>query len=283
MRYFRHTLQHNNIDDNTDESIGHAFIPSEGKLNGVMGQVHCQALGTQSVVTAHMYACDGWIIPVNDPDTVDLVDDLWDRFVEKDFDLTTGAINLDTAGTDTISFDEPGRLNANRVAGLEALQQDKRWFRRRKLISFQSNARGFIDGTPDLYRPGDVFDVKVSRVMPPADEFAVAILGFGTPILNNVTTTHKSSPTETEWMQIKYMEVILEQAWMDLAGLTETGAETPWEEATALIADMLEPTVIEDIAGSFLNATSWDVFASLTWDLSVPGTRDFSNALTAAS
>lgn len=281
MRYFRHTLQHNVVGANTDSSIGHAVVPSEGRMNGVVGQVHCQTSAVQPFNSAMMYGCDGWMIPVDDPDTVDLIDDIWDRFVEKDFTLIAGSFDLDTAGTDTISFDEPGIGSADRLGGQETLQQSKRFFRRRKMITFQSNPKGFLDATPDVYLPGDVFRVS-SKGMPVVDRMSVAVVGFGSPAFASVTTTHKSSPTETEWLQIKYMEVILEQAWMDLAGLTEAGAETPYVEAIALIADMLEPTVIEDTVAAFKDATM-DVFCQLTWDLSVPGRRDLSRALTTAS
>lgn len=281
MRYFRHTLQGNVIPANTDESIGHAVVPSEGSLNGVSGKVVCQGSGQNSVHVVSLYACDGWMIPVEDPDTVDLIDDIWDRFVEKDFAITAGSFDIDTSGTDTISFDEPGHGNADRLAGIAALQQSQRWFRRRKMVSFPEHPRGFIDAAPDSYIPSDVFQVRSNKRYK-VDKMSVAVMGFGSPQMNTVTTSHDSSPTENEWIQIKYAELVLEQAWMSLAGLTEAGAETPYEEAVATIADMLEPTVIEDTAGMFHNHT-WDVFAQLTWDLSVPGRRDFSKALTAAS
>lgn len=281
MRYFRHTTQHNLIAHSTDESIGHAFVPDEGSLNGVRGKVICSAVLQNSVNIVSMYGCDGWMVPVDDPDTPDLVDDLWDRFVEKDFDIVAGSFDIGTGTDDTSTFNEPGVVNADRIGDLETLKQDQRWYRRRKMVSFAERPRGFLDGTPDTYIPTDVFNVS-SRDRFNADRQMVAILGFGSPTFNEMTATHKTSPTETEWIQIKYMEVILEQAWMDLAGLTEAGAETPYEEAVALIADMLEPTVIEDTAGAFHNH-SWDVFTQLTWDLSVPGRRDFSKALTGAS
>lgn len=279
MRYFRHQLQHNSIPSNQDEVIGHAILPSDCQLNGVQGQVHCQMAATVPFNRAVMYACDGWVIPVDDPDTVDVIDDIWDRFVEKDNPATS--FDLDTASADTISFDEPGTPNSDRIAGLGELDQSKRFFRRRKLMTFQSIPRGFIDATPDTYIPGDVFNVKVRRRMS-VDEFSIAMFGFGSPAFTSVTTTHPSSPTETQWLQLKYAEVVLEQAWMDIAGLTEAGAETPWEEATALIVDMLEPVILEDTAGAF-NNDDWDVFSQFTWDLSVPGRRNFSAALTAAS
>lgn len=281
MRYFRHTLTHILVGAATDDVIGHAIVPSESSMNGVQGQVHVQATAVSDVHRAHMYGCDGWLIPVDDPDTVDAIDDIWDRYVEKDGVLQSGAISLDTAGVDAVAFDEPGIPQADGIAGVESMSKSNRFFRRRKMISFQSNARGFLDGTPDVFLPGDVFDVRVKRKMT-ADTFSIVAMGLGGPGFTNVTTTRPSSPTETQWLQIKYMEVVLEQAWMDLVGLTEVGAETPYEEATALIADMLEPTIVEDTAAAFSN-TPYEVFSQFTWDLTVPGRRDMSKALTGAS
>lgn len=283
MRYFRHTLQHNSVAINTDESISHAAIPSEGALNSVRGQVHCQTELALSTDDAVLYGCDGWMIPVTNPDTQDLIDDIWDRFVEKDFSLVAGAFDLGTGvgDEDTVTFDEPGLGSAGSLAGFQALLPEKRFFRRRKMITFMSWPRGFEAGTPDTFLPGDTFRVNVNRHME-SDDFSVAIIGFGASSLSTETSTHASSPTEDQWLQIKYMEVILEQAWMDIAGLVEAGAETPWEEAVATIADTLEPAVIEDTAGSFPNF-AWDVYTQMTWDLSVPGRRDFSKALTTAS
>lgn len=280
MRYFRHTTQGLDIASNTDLSIGHAIVPSEGALNSVVGQVHCIPTAGFNVTISVMYGCDGWLIPMPDPDTVDLVDDVWDRFVEKDFGLASGAVDLDTTTPDIISFDEPGIPQPDRITGVTNMLNDQRFFRRRKILSFASNPTGF-DAGDDTYRPADVFSLRARRRMG-AEVMSIAVVGFGSPAMSSVTTTHKSTPTEEEWIQIKYMEVVLEQAWMDLIGLTEAGAETPWEEATALIADMLEPLIIEDPATMWGTAT-FRVFSQLTWDLSVPGRRDLSKALTGAS
>lgn len=281
MRYFRHTLEHHSVSSNTDEAIAFAAIPSESNLNGCQGEVHVQGVANEAITSVSMYGCDAWLIPVGDPDTPDLIDDLWDRFVEKDFDLISGSFDLDTASPDTQPFDEPGTHNTDRIASIEALEQSQRFFRRRKILSFVTGPRGFIDAAPDSYNPGDFFKVRTRRNMH-ADVPSVAVFGFGSPDLADTTVTHPSSPTETEWLQIKYMEVVLEQAWMDLAGLTEAGAETPWEEAVALIADQLEPNVVEDTAAAF-KPTAYNVWCQMTFDITVPGRRDFTKALTAAS
>lgn len=61
---------------------------------------------------------------------------------------------------------------------------------------------------------------------------------------------------------------------MQLMGLTEAGAETPWEEAALLVEEVLEPTVIEETAANFNNG-AFDVYTAMTWDISVPGRRSF--------
>lgn len=280
MRYFRHTLYHRAVGGSTDAVIGHCDLPSESRLNRVQGQVHC-VLATQELVTSvSLYGCDGWIIDLPDPDTADLVDDIWDRLVEKDFD-ESGGLDLDTSGPETAPFDEPGEFNVNRIAGTERLDQEKRWFRRRKMISFATSPSGF-DPAADNYFPTDAFRVDAKRGWN-SDSWAVALLGFGVPLVDDTTTTIPSTPaTEARWLQNKYLEVVLEQAWMDLAGLTETGAETPWEDAVNMVEDVLEPTVVEQNAAAFESGT-FNVWSQMTWDISVPGRRDFSKALTGAS
>jgi len=279
MRYFRHTLQHNKINNGVDQVIGHALIPSDGSMNGVQGEVICQA-DNVPVTKVVLYACDGWLIPVEDPDTIDTIDDIWDRFVSKDSSI--GNLDTDTSTPNIAQFDEPGEVNVDAVIGMEAMAPTNRFFRRRHILAFQKGARGFIDGTPDSYYPGDAFKVKVGRKMA-ADQMSVAVLGFSHPVMNITTTVFASSPSEKQWMQLKYLEVVLEQAWMDMVGLTEAGAETPWEEASLFIEDMLEPTVQEATSGAFENPGFMDVWTQLSWDLSVPGRRDLSSALTGAS
>lgn len=72
---------------------------------------------------------------------------------------------------------------------------------------------------------------------------------------------------------MKYFEVVLEQAWMQLVQLVEAGAETPWEEAALLVEEVLEPTVIEESSAAFA-AIAYNVYAKMTWDVTVPGRKE---------
>lgn len=280
MRYFRHTLYARAVPGGADEVIGHCDLPQESKLNRVQGEVHCIAAVQELVTSIQHYACDGWILELPDPDTADSVDDIWDRMVDKDED-EAGEFEMDTAFPITDVFDEPGEMNVERLAGLEVSTQDARWFRRRKMISLASNPTGY-DPAADNYFPADVFKVDSRRIKRP-DDWAIGALGFGSPLLGDTTTVIPSTPAdEGVWLQNKYLEVVLEQAWMDLAGLTELAGDDPWQKATDMIEELLEPTVVEDIAGAF-QAGTWNVFCKLSWDITVPGRRNFGTALTVAS
>ncbi len=70
--------------------------------------------------------------------------------------------------------------------------------------------------------------------------------------------------------EVKYIDHVLEMAMMDLLGLTEAGAETPWEEASDLLRAYLDPSLLEPNAGTFVG-TSWGAFGELTFDVVVPG------------
>ncbi len=75
---------------------------------------------------------------------------------------------------------------------------------------------------------------------------------------------------ETDWGQIKYIDHVVERAMLDLLGITEAGAETPWEEASALLRRHLDPVALEMDAGVFTNIT-WQAAGELVFDHVVPG------------
>lgn len=279
MRVFRHTLTQRLIAAGTDEVIGHAPIPSDCTLNNVWCETHVVATGGVDVKEVAMYGVDGRLIPDRDPgDAVDLTAQ-WDLQVQKDEDVGAGVFSIDPGSSETSPLFEPGEPNLAAIMDI-ALDEKVEFYKRRKLISFISTPRGFIDGTPDVYLPGDVFKFHAKRNMR-AEVHSNAILSFSNPSLDDVTTTAANSfNTEAKWMQMKYFEVVLEQSWMELMGLTEAGSETPWEEAALLVEEVLEPTVIEETAGSFQDA-AYNVFCSMTFDITVPGRRRF-NSISAA-
>jgi len=271
MRFFRHSLGQLIAASGTDVAIGGVLLPSESRLNNVWGEVHLISLVSQEFDKAAMYGCGGYVLPVEDPNAVNSFQTIWDTMVPKDADFAAGALDLDAESANTAPEFEPGEPNINRLMDLQVNDERNRFFKRRKLLSFANRPVGFDAAqTPDGYIPVDVFKVRTRKNIF-ADYHSAAIMAVSSPTLDDMTTTVWASAADSvHWMQIKYLDVTLEQAFMQLAGLVETGAETPWEESAALLEDLLEPTVVEVTAGDF-GSVNWNVFASLTFDVTVPG------------
>ncbi len=119
--------------------------------------------------------------------------------------------------------------------------------------------------------PGSVervdFRRQVRVTSPSLAVFAVAV----PDTLQTSATQAVAAFTENEWGRIKYIDTVLEMAMLDLLGLTESGAETPWEEASALLREYLDPSVLETNAGAMVGA-SWNAVGELVFDVVVPGT-----------
>lgn len=271
MRFFRHSLGQLLAPAGADTVIGGVVVPSECTLNNVWGEVH--VIGTVAIDhdRAVMYGAGGYMLPVEDPNATNAFQTIWDTMVPKDADFAAGALDLDAESANTAPEFEPGEPNINRLMDLQVNDESNRFFKRRKLLTFANRPTGFDPGrTPDGYVPVDVFKVR-SRKSITADYMSAAIMAVSSPAMDDMTQTEWASAADSvHWMQIKYLDVTLEQAFMQLSGLVEAGAETPWEDAAALLEDLLEPTVVEETVGEF-NDFIFNVFAALTFDVTVPG------------
>ncbi len=267
-----------------DEVMAGCLIPSECVQNNVWGEVHVISDISMTWEDAMLYGADGWLIPDVDPDSSEPWDEVWDKHVDKAQDVSSGGFDLDIALADTGPVWEPGEVNLARIMDMSVLQDDHQWFRRRKMVTFASSPSGYevVAAGADKYIPVDVFKVR-SRKNIMADVMSVSLFGLSLPANNAVTTAEGSTPAnEKEWMQIKYLEVVLEQAWMHLVGLVEAGAETPWEDASLLIQSYLAPDVYEANAGSFGGGGGLTAYSTMTFDITVPGRREIKQ-LSAAS
>ena len=87
-----------------------------------------------------MYACEGYILPVMDPDDNSSFDTLWDQLVPKDTD--TQVINLDTEVTDTSPFYEPGE--ADWTALVDVGVKPERVYHRSRLLTMANKGTSLI-------------------------------------------------------------------------------------------------------------------------------------------
>lgn len=272
IRVFRHTLSQMLVNAASDQVLSGAQIPSEGKLNNVFGDVHAVATVPLPTIKSALYGCDGRVLLHQTPDDGATYNTLWDANVPKDVDVSSGAIDLNVSAN-AASFFEPGEPDVHAIADMAIADDDKLFYKRRQMVSFASAPRGFVSETPDSYWPADHFKVRSGKSIF-VDYWSLAAVAFASPAMDDVTTTvFTTFGDESALMQLKYLEMTLEQAWIQLVGLTETGAETPWEDAANMIGDYLEPTVVEITAGDF-SASQWQVMSKFTWDVSVPGRKE---------
>lgn len=247
-------------------------LPAHGVLNNVHLNIH--VLGPEGVQFNQvvMYGLSGFVLPVPDPDSGIAVDTLWDNLVPKDIDSAQGVFDLDTGATDaTPEFEmgEPDWSGIFDVAAMEPLEI----FRRRKMLSTLNGMVNYeaVPAAADLWVPGDLVKTHVGRKVRVGTP-SMVLFGLSSPSLDETNQTTPTVPSETEWILLQYLEIALDQAFMYLIGLVESGAESPYLESAGFIAELLEDDAYEATAGGF-SPVSWTVFSQGTFDITVPGRK----------
>jgi len=244
-------------------------LPANTIVTGVKAAVNLWGPSVVDVQRAVMYACEGWILPLLDAETALAYITLWDNLVPKDTDVET--IDLDTGALDTTPFFEAGEPD---FAELFDVGSDaKRIYHRHRVMSIvQGNYIKYQDNqtpfTPQ-YHPGEAFNINVNRsyrvTQPSALIFAIA-----SPAMDDTTSSAPATLAEAEWAQVQYIDHVVERSLLHLFGVIETGAETPWEEATALLKKQLLPDVFEQVAGEWASV-EYDVTTMATITMIVDG------------
>jgi len=222
-----------------------------------------------TAVQATMYAVEAWVLPVQDPDLADSLLDIWNLLVPKDTDTQT--LDLDTASLDTTPMFEPGEMDWSQLyqVGL----RPERLYHRHKIVTI-NNTHGmrWIDATTPFetrWQLGDSFDFSIGSFR--VEQPSVLIVAGSTPALDDTSTVIPKALAEADWLQVKFLEDTLLAALKDLTGLTEPGAETPWEEATDILQEYLDPDIFEEDAGAWVN-DSVNFFGEAHFDVSLTGT-----------
>lgn len=258
------------INAGTDRVIAEYPLPVGGKLNGV--HLECHVLGLEESLATHMfmYGISGFVVPLPDPDAAINVDTLWDNLIPKDLDAGSGVFDIDTGALDATPEFEIGELDLTAIFDIQGLAP-REIFRRRKRITLASNPSGFqqIASSADLLVPLDFFATQIKKAVRVSSP-SMVLFGFSSPDLTQTTATVRTAPLESQWFQYQFLEMTIEQMLMFVGGLVESGAETPYEEASAFIADLIEATVFEQSAG-FYDAITWNCYTTATFDVSVPG------------
>lgn len=259
----------NIVSGGSDQVLFGISLPSDTVIHDIRARVSLVSDAFMAMGKIVPYAIEGWILPVLDPDSGITYDTLWDTLVPKDTDVQT--MDLDTGAADATPFYEPGE--ADWTSLFDVGLRPERLYHRHRFIT--ATSRGVIimkdSETPflPLFVPGDDFVIHIGRRLrvrqPSALVFAAAM-----PSTDDTTSTLQGILGETEWPQVKYMSHVLERALLHVLGVVEAGAETPWEEATALLQKHLDPDVFEELAAKF-TAANIDFFVEAMIDHSVVG------------
>lgn len=235
----------------TDQIMFGISMPSGSVVTKVQSHVSLGALVPTTLADFRAYGVEGWVLPIVDPEAAVSFTTIWDNLVPKDTDVQ--AIDLDTGTADTTSFFEPGEADWSQL--LQIGLRPRRVFQRLRLLSAWGppNLGQVMLDTTFKWLPRDNFVINLARPIR-VSRPSVLVFAIASPAMDDEGTTIESSLAENEWGQIKYIEQVIERAMMDLLGLTEAGATTPWEEATDLLQKHLEPDMVVDAA--MLGATT---------------------------
>lgn len=251
----------------TDLVFSGIDLPPGSTLNNVNLEVHVWQQETARAEKLK-YMVEGYILPVFDPEVATFYNTIWDQLVPKDIDTDT--VDLDTGAVDTSPFSEPGEVNWAQI--MDVGLKPEKIYSRTKMLSFANSSFGNYDSQtayPEIWTPRDVFHIKLGkrrRVYQPS----IVAFAIGSPAYDDTTATELTTLSEAEWPRMRYIEMVLEQAITQLLGLVEAGAETPWEEATALLRKVLEPDVIEMNVDELLSV-NFDIWCYGVYDISVEG------------
>lgn len=220
---------------------------------------------------ALQYAIEGWILPVLDPDTPVDFNTMWDTLVPKDTSPTAGSIDLDTSGSDSSPFFEPGIPDMTGIYDI-GLRPERLYHKHKTLTIndgaitvFQDNEASFAV----VWLPGDTVNIRIKRRLR-VKQPSVLMFACASPDTLQTTAVVESSYGESSWSQVKYIKHVLERAILHELGLVEAGAETPWTEATDILRAHLEPNMMEETTAYYQTAT-YDVQTEMLVDHSVPG------------
>lgn len=254
LRMFAHRMFQVSTGVGQDEAFFGVALPSDSVLHRITGRISIQGAGPQSIDSASAYAVSGYILPILDPTTASSIDTLWDTLVPKDTDVQ--AIDLAADAADVTPFYEPGESDWSDL--LDVGLRPEKIYEREVLMTMASHALAISrdPATPFAYEwiPGDHFKLEVSksyRIKQPS----MVVFAFASPSLDDHSATVPVGPLEAEWPRLKYAGQMLEQALMDLFGLTEVAGDQPWQGATDLLEKHLMPDIYEQSTDFFLGGT----------------------------
>ncbi len=259
------------IATNVDTVVAGVAVPRGASVNQVSGHIDIMTSARIAINDRVNYGLRAFLIPVPDFDTSVTYDVLWDRLVPKD-DAATATVDADEAAADTASMDILGEPDLETIMGLHGAKLSK-IYKRLVEWSYASKPMHAHLDTTHFYLPGERHKININRKIV-AREPSILMFGITNGITTNTAVTLPSTPTITEWARMMTLDHTLQEMMLNFIGAVESGAETPYEEAQALVVKLMEPTTIEQasVAGFYL-ATTLEANVSLNFKVQYPMKR----------
>ena len=198
IRMFARDSHTQNVVSGSDVVFASLALPSGSRINDISIDFRAHQLTPIGLDIAMMWAIEGWIVPVLDPDATTSLNTLWDTLVPKDTDVET--IDLDTSASDTTPFYEPGEPDFTQM--IDVGLRPERIYHAHGMSTIGENALTvFQDNqTPFLVQ----WVPKMARKIRVRKNYAVSqpsmlLFAFANPSLDDTTNTAKNAPLEAEW------------------------------------------------------------------------------------
>ncbi len=267
MRLYPHHIGESSVAAGADGVFAAVAIPGKSRLNHVWVDFSLISVNPQSVLSASLYGVTAYIVPVLDPDATVTPNAMWDLQIPKDDDVGSGVIDMDTSDTsDPTAEIEPGEPSLEEMFNVGS--RPERVFERTEIISFAKQSAGFETGTPDTFIARDAWKAEISRAWN-VDLPSVLMFGLSAPDTTGTGTSFFLPDSATDWLQLRFMADTAKDAWKQAVGLTEAGAETPYEEAAVLMSSYLEQ-FLEETAASWVG-NEYRIFSDVRYDIDVEG------------
>lgn len=275
VRVFSRRTGEMKVNAGADDVMWGISLPEGTKIHDIKCKVQMLTDDRQlSDRKAHGYSIEMYLLPIFDPDSAQAFNDVWDKLVTKD--QPTNTLDLDTAVAATSPMWEPGEHDITKMFDV-GYQAEQLWAVHR--IATVANPRHVIIKQMDVETPfetiwqgGGIESVHVGRKLSVTAPM-VLCFGMGIPSFDSTTATPETTLSEAQWAQLQYVEHVMERMFVDALGLTEAGAETPYEEAAVLIFAHVEPAVFEESTGWFDTEAYRTVFEAVI-DHSLQGNFD---------
>jgi len=269
LRLIGRRMSHVLVAAGSDRVLMGITLPSGTRVHDIRVKIQGTATTPALLDKCTMYALEMYILPLLDPDAALDHDVLWDALVPKDTDVQV--LDLDTEGSDTSPFYEPGEAEWSQLFDI-GLRPERLWhshelitFATPGVFKFQDNQSAFLPN----FVPGMSKTIRIRKRLA-ISKPSVLVLAMASPLTDDTSGTATKALGENAIGRVKYLGELMHMALVDVLGLSEAGAESPWEEATDLLQEHLDPDVFENTAGAFFSS-GYNVYTEATIDHSVVG------------